>query len=67
VVVVEVEDILCSQPNPPVLRSELADFALKKLIRETKIPTHATLCIGFRERCSFGCHVFSLRERERRN
>jgi len=53
---------------PPVLRSEVADFALKKLIREAKIPTHATLCIGFRLRCSFGCHVLVFvieRERER--
>lgn len=42
----------------PVLRSELADFALKKLIREAKIPTHATFSVvGFRVSCSFGCHV----------
>jgi len=51
-----------------VLRSELANSALKKLIREAKIPTHATLCIGCRVRCSFGCHVLVFlieRERER--
>lgn len=42
----------------PVLRSELAGFALKKLIREAKIPTHATFSVvGFRVSCSFGCHV----------
>ena len=36
----------------------MAGFALKKLIREAKIPTHATFSVvGFRVSCSFGCHV----------
>ena len=53
-----------------MLRSELTDFALKKLVREAKIPTHATLCVELSRRVgSFDCcHVLLcvlLIERER--
>jgi hypothetical protein len=52
-----------------MLRSELADFALKKLIGETIVSTHATLKARL---CLFACchgtsfsHSFIERERER--
>lgn len=38
---------ICRHTYVPVLRSELADVALKKLLREARITTHTTLRLGF--------------------